>query len=104
MLKQKRGLLLSCFVQLIYTSSADFTRIELFMWYQRHKTPRQGAATPAGKWGWGPDGSEQRTKNSDFHLKGSVFSCLGAFSEFHQPFLITSCLLFDFFFHLKKKV
>lgn len=62
----------------------------------------KGAATLVGTWGWRPDAPGQRTKNSHFPRKGSAFSCLGDFSEFHQPFLITSCLVF-IFFSLKKK-
>jgi hypothetical protein len=64
----------------------------------------KGAATLVGMWGWRPDAPGQRTKNSHFPRKGSAFSCLGDFSEFHQPFLITSCLVFIFFLTLKKKI
>lgn len=97
-----RELLLTCFVELTYTSSVDFTRMELFMWCQSHKTPGQGAATQAGRWGWRPDAPGQRTKNSHFPRKGSAFSCLGDFSEFHNPFLSLPAL-FSFFFSLKKR-
>lgn len=76
-------------------------RTDLFM-EPSHKTPGQGAAYPAGRWGWRTrcTRTEDNTgPDSDFPRKDSALGCLGTFSEFHQPLLIISCLvLFCFFF------
>lgn len=68
-----------------------------------HKTPGQGAAYPAGRWGWGPDALGQRTIQ-DLILtsqKDSAFSCLEIVSEF-LPNLSSSfpVLVFFCFIHL----
>lgn len=67
-----------------------------------HKTPGQGAAYPAGRWGWGSRCTrtkDNKGPNSDFLRKDSALGgCFGTFFEFHQPFLIISCLVLFFCF------
>lgn len=69
------------------------------MWSQVTRHLDKGQLTAALRWGW--ETRCTRTKDNtgpevDFPRKDSALSCLGTFSEFHQPLLIISCLVLFF--------
>lgn len=89
---QKRNITHMLYSRLVF-------HVQTASWSQVIRHLDKGQLTPAGRWGWGTRCT--RTKDntgpdSDFPRKDSALSCLGTFSEFHQPFLIISCLVLFF--------